>query len=421
LAVGASGALVADPLIALVDVAIAGRLGVTAQAALAVGAAAVTLAAWLLYPLLFAQTSEVANAWGAGDRAAAARAVRSGSAAAVVVGGVVALLLVVIAGPLLLAGVEGTVAQQARAYLQIRASGLPLLAFVLAGHGALRGRGDTRGSAVIALAVAAVHAAAACGVLAAGLGLSALAVVGVGAQFLGAGAIAARLRAGGLLRPSSPSARSKRQEMNEGLLALRRAGPLALRGAGLGISTAALTAAAASIGPTQAAAHLVTYQVWLLVALALEGWKAAAQVIVAQDRGSPAAELRADVRALERGAAVVGVLAGLCLLATISFLPGLLAADRASAAAAKPLWVLASLALAVGSIAFTRDGVEFGLRRYRANAGRTLRGCAVWLVAAAAGALTGALPLLWGVFVLGLLVRAGGRVDPTHERRRVRR
>lgn len=418
---GASAALVADPLIALVDVAVAGRLGVTAQAALAVGAAAVTLAAWLLNPLLFAQTSEVANAWGAGDRAAAARAVRSGSAAAVVVGGVVALLLVVIAGPLLLAGVEGTVAQQARAYLQIRASGLPLLAFVLAGHGALRGRGDTRGSAVIALAVATVHAAAACGVLAAGLGLSALAVVGVGAQFLGAGAIAARLRAGGLLRPSSPSARSKRQEMNEGLLALRRAGPLALRGAGLGISTAALTAAAASIGPTQAAAHLVTYQVWLLVALALEGWKAAAQVIVAQDRGSPAAELRADVRALERGAAVVGVLAGLCLLATISFLPGLLAADRASAAAAKPLWVLASLALAVGSIAFTRDGVEFGLRRYRANAGRTLRGCAVWLVAAAAGALTGALPLLWGVFVLGLLVRAGGRVDPTHERRRVRR
>lgn len=418
---GASAALVADPLIALVDVAIAGRLGVTAQAALAVGAAAVTLAAWLLYPLLFAQTSEVANAWGAGDRAAAVRAVRSGSAAAVVVGGVVALLLVVIAGPLLLAGVEGTVAQQARAYLQIRASGLPLLAFVLAGHGALRGRGDTRGSAVIALAVAAVHAAAACGVLAAGLGLSALAVVGVGAQFLGAGAIAARLRAGGLLRPSSPSARSKRQEMNEGLLALRRAGPLALRGAGLGISTAALTAAAASIGPTQAAAHLVTYQVWLLVALALEGWKAAAQVIVAQDRGSPAAELRADVRALERGAAVVGVLAGLCLLATISSLPGLLAADRASAAAAKPLWALASLALAAGSIAFTRDGVEFGLRRYRANAGRTLRGCAVWLVAAAAGALTGALPLLWGVFVLGLLVRAGGRVDPTHERRRVRR
>lgn len=418
---GASGALVADPLIALVDVAIAGRLGVTAQAALAVGAAAVTLAAWLLNPLLFAQTSEVANAWGAGDRAAAARAVRSGSAAAVVVGGVVALLLVVIAGPLLLAGVEGTVAQQARAYLQIRASGLPLLAFVLAGHGALRGRGDTRGSAVIALAAAAVHAAAACGVLAAGLGLSALAVVGVGAQFLAAGAIAARLRAGGLLRPSSPSARSKRQEMNEGLLALRRAGPLGLRGAGLGISTAALTAAAASIGPTQAAAHLVTYQVWLLVALALEGWKAAAQVIVAQDRGSPAAELRADVRALERGAAVVGVLAGLCLLATISFLPGLLAADRASAAAAKPLWALASLALTVGSIAFTRDGVEFGLRRYRANAGRTLRGCAVWLVAAAAGALTGALPLLWGVFVLGLLVRAGGRVDPTHERRRVRR
>lgn len=419
---GASAALVADPLIALVDVAIAGRLGVTAQAALAVGAAAVTLAAWLLYPLLFAQTSEVANAWGAGDRAAAARAVRSGSAAAVVVGGVVALLLVVIAGPLLLAGVEGIVAQQARVYLQIRASGLPLLAFVLAGHGALRGRGDTRGSAVIALAVAAVHAAAACGVLAAGLGLSALAVVGVGAQFLGAGAIAARLRAGGLLGPSSPtSARSKRQEMNEGLLALRRAGPLALRGAGLGISTAALTAAAASIGPTQAAAHLVTYQVWLLVALALEGWKAAAQVIVAQDRGSPAAELRADVRALERGAAVVGVLAGLCLLATISFLPGLLAADRASAAAAKPLWALASIALAVGSIAFTRDGVEFGLRRYRANAGRTLRGCAVWLVAAAAGALTGALPLLWGVFVLGLLVRAGGRVDPTHERRRVRR
>lgn len=62
LAWGASAALVADPLIALVDAAAAGRLGLTSQAALAVGAAGVTSAAWLLNPLLFSQTSEVARA-----------------------------------------------------------------------------------------------------------------------------------------------------------------------------------------------------------------------------------------------------------------------------------------------------------------------------------------------------------------------
>lgn len=69
---GASAALIADPLVG--QVAVAGRLGLTEQAALAVGVAALTLAAWLLNALLFALTSEVAGAWGAGDRAAAARA-----------------------------------------------------------------------------------------------------------------------------------------------------------------------------------------------------------------------------------------------------------------------------------------------------------------------------------------------------------
>ncbi len=408
LAFGASAALMADPLVGLVDVAVAGRLGLTHQAALAIGVAAVTFAAWLLNALLFAQTSEVAGAWGAGDRAGAARAVRSGSLAAVLAGGLVALLLVTVAGPLLVAGVSDPVAQQARTYIDIRACGLPLLAFVLAGHGALRGRGDVRGSAVIALGAAALHTAGAVTVLATGLGLPQLALVGVGAQTLAALAIAVRLRSGALLQRGRPN----RAELIEGLAALHRAGPLAVRGVGLGVSTSALTAAAASIGPAQAAAHLVTYQVWLLVALALEGWKAATQVIVAQDRVLPPAAQRAQARTLERGAAVLGGVAGLGMLATAPFLPSLLAADAASADAARPLWALAALALAVGSVAFTRDGVQFGLRRYRANAARTLRGCGVWLGAAAAGALTGELTMLWAGFVLGLVVRAIGRVDP---------
>jgi Na+-driven multidrug efflux pump len=412
LAVGASAALVADPLVGLVDVAVAGRLGLTEQAALAIGVAAVTLAAWLLNALLFAQTSEVAAAWGAGDRAAAARAVRSGSLAAVLAGGVVALLLIAVAGPLLLAGVSDPVAQQARAYVNVRACGLPLLAFVLAGHGALRGRGDVRGSATIALSAAALHTAGAGAVLVTDRGLSELALVGVGAQVLAALAIAVRLHVGGLLRRGAAGRRPTWAELADGLAALRRAGPLALRGVGLGVSTSALTAAAASIGPTEAAAHLVTYQVWLLIALALEGWKAATQVIVAQDRALPAAGLRAQVRTLERGAAVLGSVAGLGMLATVPFLPALLAADAASADAARPLWALAGLALAAGSLAFTRDGVQFGLRRYRANAVRTLRGSAVWLGAAAGGALTGQLTLLWAGFLLGLVVRALGRVDP---------
>lgn len=410
LAWGASAALVADPLIALVDAAAAGRLGLTSQAALAVGAAGVTSAAWLLNPLLFSQTSEVARAWGTGDRGAAARTVRSGSVAAVAAGAVVGSLLVLVIGPLLLAVVDGAVASQARAYLHIRAAGLPVLAFVLAGHGALRGRGDTRGSAVIALSVAALHAVGAAAVLAWGLGLSGLAVVGIVAQALAALAVAARLWSGGLLLRAGSDSRGTKAELVEGWVVLRRAGPLAVRGAALGVSTAALTAAAASMGTAQAAAHLVTYQVWLLVALALEGWKAAAQIIVAQDCHSRPEQLHAHVRSLERGALLLGVSAGLGMLATTVVLPDLLAADRASAAAARPVWVAASLALVFGSIAFTRDGVEFGLRRYRANTRRTLRGCLVWLLAAGLGAVSGQLVLLWAVFVLGLLVRIPGRV-----------
>lgn len=74
---------------------------------------------------------------------------------------------------------------------------------------------------------------------------------------------------------------------------------------------------------------------------------------------------------------MLGSLAGLGMLATSPFLPALLTADAA-----------------------------------RANAVRTLGGCAVWLGAAGVSALTRQLTLLWVGSLLGLTVRAVGRLDP---------
>ena len=119
--------------------------------------------------------------------------------------------------------------------------------------------------------------------------------------------------------------------------------------------------------------------------------------------------------ALDAGATIVNDVSGLvhdpaaaALLATISFLPEQLAADTATAQLARSLWPAAAVALAIGAVAFTRDGIEFGLGRYRDNTVRTLRGCAVWLIAASVAATTRQLVVLWGLFAFGLGVRAYG-------------
>lgn len=407
LATGAGVALLAEPLTGLADTAAAGRLGVAAQGALVVAAAVVTTTGWLLNPLLFAQTTEIARATARGDELSAARLLRGGLLAAVALGTALGLLLLLCAGPIVAGlGVDLALREPATDYLQVRALALPVLAAVLTGHGALRGTGDVRGSAAIAVGAALVHATVDVVVVVhTDLGLAGLAAASIVAQLVAAVAMTARLRRHGLLRRSGgPAAGAARAAVRQAWAA----GPLALRAIALGIGTIALATAAGRLGAVPAAAHQVTYGVWLAVVLGIEGWKAAAQILVAQ--ATTASERVAVVRTLFRGSVLIGTLAGVGMLATLPLLPPLLAADAATTDQVQLLWPLAAASLIVGSVAFTRDGVEFGLGRYRHNLSRTLRGTACWLAGAAVAVVTEEVAWVWCGVLVGLVARALG--DP---------
>jgi len=426
LALGASAALLADPLAGLADTAAAGHLGVAAQAALAVGAAVTLAAGWLLNPLLFAQTTDVARAVGAGDLPAARRALRSGLLAGAALGTVLGLLAALLAEPVVAALTDDAALRgPAVDYLRVRALVLPVVGVVLVGHGALRGAGDVRGSAALALGAAGLHAGLDAAVVTlTDLGLGGLATTGGLAQVAAAAVGAHRLRRRGLLGGPAPGARPQDTASPgtpaSGTPASGAAAPgttasdtwalvpLVLRSVALSLSTLALATAAARLGPEQAAAHQVTYQVWLTVVLALEGWKAAAQILVARTRDP--GELGRRVAVLTRGALVLGAAAAALVLLTMPVLPAVLGADAATAEQARRLWPLAAASLLVGAVAFTRDGVEFGLGGYGRNLARTAAGMVAWLGGAAVALAAGDLVWVWVGVLAGLAVRAIG--DP---------
>jgi len=116
------------------------------------------------------------------------------------------------------------------------------------------------------------------------------------------------------------------------------------------------------------------------------------------------------VAVLTRGALVLGAAAAALVLLTMPVLPAVLGADAATAEQARRLWPLAAASLLVGAVAFTRDGVEFGLGGYGRNLARTAAGMVAWLGGAAVALAAGDLVWVWVGVLAGLAVRAIG--DP---------
>ncbi|WP_415973082.1 hypothetical protein [Rhodococcus sp. 077-4] len=387
-------ALLAEPLSGLADTAAAGHLGVSEQSALTLGSGVMTTTTWLLTPLMFAQTTEIARLRVDGGRARVHAAVSRSVAMAAVWG------LVLACGVTLFAST--TVADgDARTYLLVRAAGLPVSAVVLAGYGALRGGGHVSDVTALAFGGAAIHVGFVVAATSSGLDIA-----GIGAAS-GLSQMAVALVGFWMLKRRDLWAGRKtlpRSGVDRWSASVAATGLLAARSAMLGGATLALTAAAVHSSDVDAAAHLVVYQVWLLVVLAVEGWKSAAQILVSSAKSE--SERAAVERTVLLGSLWLGSGSAVLVLAVGPLVTRLLSASAEVEAAAWSIWWLSALSFVVGAVAFTRDGVEFGRADFAANLVRIGLGTSITVAGAAVTWVLGDLMWMWIGMSLGLLVRA---------------
>jgi len=315
LAVPALGALIAEPLYVLADTAIIGHIGTPQLSGFAIATGIVLTAYSVFIFLAYGTTASVARLIGAGQpRDAAVQAIQ-GIWLATIVGVVLALGLWPLARPLIsLFTDDPEVRINALVYLRISLPGLPAMLITLAGVGYLRGQQDTRRPLWVALGTALFN-----------LVLESILIYhydfGLGASALST-TLAHWIAAAFYLRWIAQAVRGFDVPLAPDRSTITR---LARVGWHLLVRTAALrgafvlgTAVASHLGPTQVAAHQITFNMWMLLALILDAIAIAGQSIVARHLGAEnAVAARAAAVRMVWWSIAVGV-----LLATGALLAG---------------------------------------------------------------------------------------------------
>jgi putative MATE family efflux protein len=358
LAVPATGALLADPLLGLVDTAVAGRLGAEPLAALGVGVAVLATVSWVFNFLVYGTTAAVARAVGAGDREVAGRRVAHAGWAALGIGVVVGVIIWVAAEPMLLAmGAVPEIVAPAVTYIRIRAFGVAALLLTYVGHGAFRGVSDTRTPLVVAVGGNVLNGGLdVMLVFGLGLGLAGIAWATVAAEILMALVFIVLVRRVGLpLRGHGvPGAAEVRE-----LVAVSR--DLFVRTGALVGALLVVTAAAARTGAVTTAAHQILWQVWVTVSLLLDGLAIAGQAMVGTALGrGDVEEARATARTLALWGLLGGGAAAVLLLAVSGPAPRLLTDEARVLAAVAGVWWLAMGGHVMNGLVFVLDGVLMG-------------------------------------------------------------
>nr|WP_052302885.1 MATE family efflux transporter [Cellulomonas flavigena] len=358
LAVPALGALVAEPLLVLVDSAMVGHLGTDALAGLALASTVLVTVVGLCVFLAYATTAAVARRIGAGDRAGALQTGVDGMWLGLALG-VVLAAAAWLAAPWLISalGADGTVASQAVTYLRWSTPGLPGMLLVLAATGALRGLLDTRTPLVVAASGAVANAVlnavliygAGLGIAGSGLG-TALAQLGMAAWLVVVVARGARA-AGARLTPAAG-----------GIRANARAGlPLLVRTATLRLAILLTVWTATGLGPSALAGHQVVNAVWGLTAFALDALAIAAQALVGQSLGArDVARTRAVLRRTLQWGVAAGVVLGLVVGGLAPLYVRVFSPDADVQRAAVLGLVVAAVALPLAGWVFVLDGVLIG-------------------------------------------------------------
>jgi putative MATE family efflux protein len=375
LALPAMAALAADPLLGLVDTALVGRLGPTALAALGIDVAVFTTVFVVFNFLTYGTTVEVARLRGAGQPHEAAR--HAVHALLLAVGcGVIVTAVLLAGGPLIVRamGADAVVASPALAYLRIRALAAVPVLVVAVGQGAFRGRMDTRTPLWVALAANAANAALSWALIyPAGLGVAGaawgtlLAQTGAAGAFLVLGSRAFRVdRNGNALRNALRIEHTALRRIT------RTSTDLFGRTAALLSGLLVATAVAARMGTVTVAAHQIAQQLWMMLALCIDGFAIAGQALVGAALGAGHPEqARADAHRLLGYGAGLGLVIGAAYLALAGVLPRLFTDDQGVLAELARVWWIVAALQPIGGIVFVLDGVLMGASDYRFLLGST--------------------------------------------------
>ena len=417
LAVPALGALVAEPLVLIVDSALIGHLGVEPLAALGIAAAVLQTIVGLMVFLAYATTPAVARRFGAGDPGRAVSAGIDGMWLALALGAVLAVAGY-FATPLLVGafGAQGDVASGAVTYLGISMWGLPAMLIVFAATGLLRGMQDT----VTPLVVTGIGFAANAVlnwlfIYGLGWGIGGSAFGTVVAQWVMVAAFAWVI--GRLARRHEASVRPQRQGVSG---SARSGGWLFLRTVSLRLALVSTVAVATTLGTPELAGWQVAFTLFGTAAFALDALAIAAQALIG--RGLGAGDEVFVRRVLARTVAWgawFGVLTGV-LVAALSGVIGLVfTGDTSLTALVQPALLVLALSQPVSGVVFVLDGVLIGAgdARYLALAGvvNLVPFVPVLVVVWLAG-VPGAAGLAWlaaaffGVYMLARLATLGWRV-----------
>lgn len=401
LALPALGALVTEPLYVLADTAVVGHLGTPQLAGLAVASSALLALYSIFIFLAYGTTAAVSRLLGAGDeRAAAHQAVQSLWLAGLTGVGVAALGLIA-ADPLVsLMGASAESHDFALTYLRISLLGTPAMLAVLGGTGYVRGLQDTRTPLVVAAGTALGNLALEV-VLIFGLdfGIGASALSTVVAQ-IAAAAVYVRLIARAAtarqvgLRPHGTTIRAL----------IRVGGDLLVRTLALRAALTVSTAVAARMGTVEVAAYQIGWEVWSLLAYALDAVAIAGQAIVGRALGaSDEAEARgASWRMIHWGIAL-GVLFGVLTALSRWLVPHAFTSDPQVIALAGFVLLWVAALQPVNAVAFVLDGVLIGAGDQRFLA-KSMVAAAVLFVPLAVGVQLAGLGIGWLWAALGLLM-----------------
>ncbi len=358
LALPAFAALVAQPLFVMADTAIVGQLGTDPLAGLGVGSTLTLALVGVFVFLAYGSTATVARLVGANREKDAAESGVQAMWLALVLGAVVGLISWGFA-PQLAAwlGADGTVHEQAVAYLHWSLPGLPGMFLVLAATGTLRGMADGRTPMVLAIGAAVLNLVGDI-VLVFGLGMG---IAGSGAATAFAetlmGLTAARIVARGAAGVEAgwrPRLAGMRTSLLVGV-------PLLIRTLALRAALLLTTWTAARSGAVALAAHQVGFTIWSFLQYVLDALAIAGQTLIGQALGaSRPGEARALSRRMTGWSLCAGLLLGGVTLLVRHPLAALFTPDPGVRDAVAAVLVVIGCTLVIASWVTLFDGVLIG-------------------------------------------------------------
>jgi MATE family multidrug resistance protein len=371
--------LIAEPLTGLADTAFIARLGTVPLAGLGIGTAVLSGVFWAFNFLGIGTQTEVAHADGTGAQTRG----RDVSWLAMTLGASIGCGLAAIGFLGLEVAVgfmsdDAEIRSAAAVYLKIRLLGGPAILISMAAFGALRGLQDMRTPLAIALAQNALNIALDA-VLIFGLGpIPAFGIAGaawasVVSQWLGALWVVDAIRR----RLGTPDRIRWRGARN----LLRVGRDLFFRTGSLILFIVLTTRAATLLGADEGAAHHIIRQFWILSALLLDAFGAAAQSLIGFFLGAGQICYARRVAAV---ACLWGAGTGIALAIVMLALSGSVAAAFLPVevhAVFNAAWLAYALAQPANALAFVTDGIHWGTSDYRFLRNATVLSTAAGLIA----------------------------------------